>query len=91
MFGRRQYLLLGLGHVFLASGNDKHGFFTTHRSLDVRIGLGAQSLDFTAWGKKKKRTQKLKFLLCYWCTRFAHTYLNIKIIIIIRRYSITLI
>lgn len=45
MLGCGKDLALGLGHVFFATGDDKHWFFAAHGCLDVGVGFGAESLD----------------------------------------------
>ncbi len=55
MFGRWQNLSFGSSDIFFTTSDDKNGFFSTYRRLDVSVGFSSQSLDFTPWIKQENR------------------------------------
>lgn len=48
VFSRRKDLFFRLGNVLLTSSHHEHGFLAAYWRLNVRVGLGAQGLDFAA-------------------------------------------
>jgi len=63
MFRGGKNLTLRTGHVLLATGDDKDGFFTAHWCLDIGIRLCSEGLDLAACNQIKKKE------------RSAHSYL----------------
>lgn len=56
VFSRRKDLFFRLGDVLLASRHHEHGFLAAYWRLDIRVGLGAQGLDFATWTQHKRPT-----------------------------------
>ena len=54
MFSGGDYLSFGQSYIFFSPGYDKNRLFTTHRCLDISVGLSSQSLNFAAWKEATK-------------------------------------